>query len=41
MFSAVRISVSNNFKYENVCYLITNLSLSSKRENTSKTTGVY
>ena len=35
------ISVSYNCKYENVCYLITNFSLSGIREDTSKTTGVY
>ena len=39
-FDHCRISVSYNFKYENVCYSITNFSLSGKRENTSKTTGV-
>ena len=36
-FDYCRISVSYKFKYENVCYVITNFSLSGKREN--KTTG--
>ena len=39
-FDYCRISLSYKCKYENVCYLITNFSLSSKRENKSKTTGV-
>ena len=39
-FDYCRISVSYKCKYENVCYLITNFSLSSKRENKSKTTRV-
>ena len=34
------IFVSYNFIYENLCFLITNFSLSGKRENTSKTTGL-
>ena len=34
------ISVSYNFRYKNVCYLITNFCSSGKRENTSKTAGV-
>ena len=37
-FDYCRICVSYKCKYENVCYLITNFSLSSKRENKSKTT---
>ena len=39
-FYYCRISLSYKCKYENVCYLINNFSLSSKRENKSKTTGV-